>query len=183
MKRKRRLRQFKRRLTIIFLESSVSIFHSFCSLLAFNCSLYFYLYTQLKPILKAKIKSSDECSKTSWMNYSFSHWFLTSTHAVSIYTVHSLHELTAYTEVCLYMFLPCPVRATCPAHLNLLDLICLIIPGDEYKIVNSPLCNFFHSPVTSSLLGPIDEISHAKYMTFTLHDTDVCPRPCWYFLW
>jgi hypothetical protein len=31
----------------------------------------------------------------------FSHWFLTPIYAVSIYTVHSLHELTAYIEVCL----------------------------------------------------------------------------------
>jgi hypothetical protein len=36
------------------------------------------------------------------MNYNFSHWFLTSMYEVSIYTVHSLHELTAYMEVYLY---------------------------------------------------------------------------------
>lgn len=41
---------------------------------AFDCSLYFYVHTQLKHILKAKIKSSDECFKTSWMNY-FLHRF------------------------------------------------------------------------------------------------------------
>jgi hypothetical protein len=37
------------------------------------------------------------------MNDNFSHWFLTSIYAVSIYTVHSLHELPAYTEVYLYL--------------------------------------------------------------------------------
>jgi hypothetical protein len=58
------------------------------------------MYT-VKNILKAKVKSSDECSKTSWMNYNFSHWFLTSIYAVSINTVHSLHELTTYIEVYL----------------------------------------------------------------------------------
>jgi hypothetical protein len=47
--------------------------------------------------------SSDECSKTSWMNCNFSRWFLTSIYAVSIYTVHSLHELTAYIEVYLHL--------------------------------------------------------------------------------
>ena len=47
-----------------------------------------------------------------------------------------------------------PIRATCPAHLILLDFITRTILGEEYKSFSSTLCNLLHSPVTSSLLGP-----------------------------
>ena len=53
----------------------------------------------------------------------------------------------------LYTPLSSPTRATCPAHIILLDFITRTILGAEYKSFSSSLCNLLHSPVTSSLLG------------------------------
>ena len=44
-----------------------------------------------------------------------------------------------------------PIRAICPAHLILLDLITRTILGEKYTSLSSSLCSFLHSPVTSSL--------------------------------
>ena len=46
------------------------------------------------------------------------------------------------------------IRATCPAHLVLLDFITRAILGGQYRSLSSSLCNFLHCPVTPSLLSP-----------------------------
>ena len=54
----------------------------------------------------------------------------------------------------LYMPLPPPLRATCPAYLILLDLITRTVLGEEYKSFSSSLRSFLRSPATLSLPGP-----------------------------
>ena len=50
--------------------------------------------------------------------------------------------------------LPSSIRATCPAQLIIPNVITRTILGEQYTSLSSSLCNFLHSPVTPSLLGP-----------------------------
>jgi hypothetical protein len=53
-----------------------------------------------------------------------------------------------------YAFFPPPIRATCSFHFIILDLIILIIFGQDYRSLSSSLRSFLHPPVTPSLFGP-----------------------------
>jgi len=69
----------------------------------------------------------------------------------------------------LYTSLLSFIRATCPAHLTLLDFITRKILGEQYRSLSSSLCIFLHSPATSSHLGP-------NILLSTLFSNTLCPR-------
>src|SRR5215469_1169641 len=60
------------------------------------------------------------------------------------------------------------IHAICPYHLILLDLTHRTILVEEYRSFSSSLCNFLHSPVTSSLLGPNTSLNTLLSNTLSL---------------
>jgi hypothetical protein len=75
-----------------------------------------------------------------------------STHLSLFSLVYSIP--LAFTPIFYMHFSSAPIRATCPAHLILLDLIILIILAEEYKLWNTSLWSYIQPPVTSPLFGP-----------------------------
>ena len=68
----------------------------------------------------------------------------------------------------LYATLLSPIRATCPAHLIILDLITRRIFSDWYRSLSSYLCSLVVFPITSLLLGPNIFLTTLLSNTFSL---------------
>ena len=75
-----------------------------------------------------------------------------------------------------------PIRATCPAHLILIDFITRTVLGEEYRSFRSSLCNLLHSPVTSSLLGPYILLNTIFSNTFSFLSSLNVRKGSWGFL-
>ena len=77
---------------------------------------------------------------------------------ISFHFIYQVFQVASFFQVLSpkpYIHLSChPIRVTCSAHLNLLDLFTQVIFGEQYRSFSPSLRSLLHSPVTPSLLGP-----------------------------
>jgi hypothetical protein len=103
-----------------------------------------------------------------------------STRSILMLSTHlrlGLHSGHLFPSDNVYWVLFFPIHATCHAFLILIDLIILILLGDEYKSCISSLCNFLHPPVTLLLIGPDIHLSTLFSNTLSLCSPRVS-HPC-----
>jgi len=111
-----------------------------------NTKVHYRIYKCPPPVSILSHINPNHAHPTSWS-------------AILIVSSHLCLGLTSglfpsgFPTKTLYAPLLSSIRAAYPAHLNFIYLISRIIFGEEYRSFNSSLCNFLHSPVTSSFLG------------------------------